>query len=493
MTTMADVRTLKLNLLADVDQFGRSLAKADDDAKGFTKKLGKYGKMAAAAFTVAAAAAGAYAIKLGVDGVQAAIEDEKSQATLVKTMQNVIGATNEQIAANEKYITSTQFRTGVSDVKQRVGLARLVRSTKDLTEAQRLSTLATEIAAGTGKDYETVVMALAKANDGQFGALKKLGITLGDNAENATKYTKENEKLAKLQNDLNEKLEEFGPASDEYVKAQEKVAEQQVIVNDLGAAGVDWVGELSKEFAGSATAAAQTYAGQMAILKERLGEFQESIGAKLLPVMGELLTMVTNVAKGFGGEDPEGLSNRARELAGNFEGDGSNSLGGALRAVVTAFSSLFTVLTDDGDEATTTMGNFADALESVANGINSIAAAYKASKDTFKDIKETALGQFLFGRYGPDGMFPGLLNPSGARAAGGPVAAGGVYRVGEFGPELFVSNGASGSIRPDNGGQGVTIIMNGVIDGESARRSIERLLQDSARRTGAINLVGATL
>jgi hypothetical protein len=70
----------------------------------------------------------------------------------------------------------------------------------------------------------------------------------------------------------------------------------------------------------------------------------------------------------------------------------------------------------------------------------------------------------------------------------------GAYRVGEFGPELFVPHGQSGSIRPDNGaGSGVTIIMNGVIDGESARRSIERLLQDSSRRTGAINLVGATL
>jgi hypothetical protein len=35
--------------------------------------------------------------------------------------------------------------------------------------------------------------------------------------------------------------------------------------------------------------------------------------------------------------------------------------------------------------------------------------------------------------------------------------------------------------------------MNGVIDGESARRSIERLLQNSAKRTAPINLVGSTL
>jgi len=67
------------------------------------------------------------------------------------------------------------------------------------------------------------------------------------------------------------------------------------------------------------------------------------------------------------------------------------------------------------------------------------------------------------------------------------------YRVGEFGPEMFVPTG-SGSIRPADGGGGNTVInINGVIDAESARRSIEKLLQNSARRTGPINLVGATL
>jgi len=67
------------------------------------------------------------------------------------------------------------------------------------------------------------------------------------------------------------------------------------------------------------------------------------------------------------------------------------------------------------------------------------------------------------------------------------------YRVGEFGPEMFVPTG-SGSIRPSNGSGGNTVInINGVIDAESARRSIEKLLQNSARRTGPINLIGATL
>jgi SLT domain-containing protein len=85
------------------------------------------------------------------------------------------------------------------------------------------------------------------------------------------------------------------------------------------------------------------------------------------------------------------------------------------------------------------------------------------------------------------------LTETPGRAAGGTVMKNQAYRVGEFGPETFIPSG-SGSIRKASGmGDGVTIIMNGVIDGESARRSIERLLQNSAKRTSPINLVGSSL
>jgi hypothetical protein len=63
-----------------------------------------------------------------------------------------------------------------------------------------------------------------------------------------------------------------------------------------------------------------------------------------------------------------------------------------------------------------------------------------------------------------------------------------------MGSEVFIPS-TSGQIIPNNrlGGGGNTFIFNGVIDGESARRSIERLLQSSARRTGAVNFAGANL
>jgi hypothetical protein len=135
--------------------------------------------------------------------------------------------------------------------------------------------------------------------------------------------------------------------------------------------------------------------------------------------------------------------------------------------------------------------SLAKSLESVANGITAIADAYKKARDLggkildFVSIDPGEGPKFADSRLGKAIGYT-------SRAAGGPVFAGQMTKVGEFGPEYFVPSG-SGSIRPANAGNGVTIIMNGVIDGESARRSIERLLQDSSRRTGAVNLVGATL
>jgi len=59
--------------------------------------------------------------------------------------------------------------------------------------------------------------------------------------------------------------------------------------------------------------------------------------------------------------------------------------------------------------------------------------------------------------------------------------------------KVFIPSG-SGSIRPDrsNGG-GNTFILNGIVDAESARRTIERVMQNSTLRTGAVNLAGSPL
>jgi hypothetical protein len=428
---MADTRTLKLSLLADVNKFLNGMDKADKKTKGFSSSIGKYSKAMAKSFALAGAAAGAYAIKLGVDGVKAAVEDELSQKKLAQALKNTTGATDDQIASTEDYIKKQQLLFGVADTDLRPALANLARATGDLTEAQNLNNLAIDIAAATGKNLETVSLALGKAYNGNLGALTRLGVPLDANI---------------------------------------------IKTKDFDAAAR----ELTKLFGGSAKANTETFSGQLAILQQYFGEIQEDIGAKLIPKLKLLLENVVMVAKGFSGEDPEGLSARARELAGEYSGNGSNQLGGALKAITNSFSKLFSTITEDGDPATSSLTKLADAIERIADNLDAVATAWG---------KVTTVGRFIQNPFNINLPEAGFTS----RAAGGPVMGNQPVRVGEFGPELFYPSGSSGSIRPDNGSSGVTVIMNGIVDGESARRSIERLLQNSAKRTAPINLVGSTL
>jgi hypothetical protein len=171
-------RTLKLSILGDVDNLKKSLQTANADVEQSSSRIGDFGKKAGLAFAAAGVAAAAYAGKLLIDGVKSAIEDEKAQAKLATTLQNVAGATNGQIAATEDYITKTSLAVGVTDDELRPSLERLARATKDVGEAQKLQTLALDIAAGSGKSLEAVSNALAKGFEGNSAALGKLGIGL---------------------------------------------------------------------------------------------------------------------------------------------------------------------------------------------------------------------------------------------------------------------------------------------------------------------------
>lgn len=242
---MADYRTLKLSILADVDDLKKNLNVGEKEVEGFGTKVADFGKKAAAAFAAAAAAAAVYAGKLAIDGVKAAIEDEAAQASLQKTLENVTGATEAQTKAVEDYITQTALQVGVSDDQLRPSLDRLVRATKDVEEAQKLQNLALDIAAGSGKSLETVTNALAKAQEGQLGGLTRLGV--GITAAEASTMS----------------LEEI-------------------------------TAKLSETFKGQAQTQAETFQGRIAKLKVAFDEAKESVGAALLPILESLLTLVTD-------------------------------------------------------------------------------------------------------------------------------------------------------------------------------------------------------
>jgi hypothetical protein len=431
---MADTRTLKLSLLADVNKFLAGMDKADKGTKKFSSSIGKYSKAMAKSFALAGVAAAGYAVKLGVDSVKAAAEDEKSQRILQIQLEKTLGANEQLTKGVEDYISATQLRVGVQDDKLRPSFARLVRSTKDAQKAQELLNLALDISVATGKPLEAVSNALGKAYDGNALALGRLGLGI----------------------------------------------DQSI----LKSKDFDLIGkELTKTFGGFADREAKSLDGQLRIVSIRFDELKESAGKRLLPELGKILKATTEVSKAFSGEDPQGLSARARELAGP---SATGNLGVALANLAKSFGTLFAELNgSDADGATSTLQTFANVLNKVAGAINAVARAYDRIGKFGSSFRASAIGQFVYS----EGQFAPSNAPLG-RATGGSVMGGQAYRVGEFGPEMFVPSG-SGSIRPASGGGDTIININGVLDAASARKSIERLLQTQSRISGPINLAGA--
>ena len=223
----SDSRALTLKLLADTADFQKKLANGSKDIDSIGERAAEFGKKAAIAFAAAGAAIGAFA----VSAVKAAAEDETAQRRLADTITATTGATAKQIEGVEKYIKQTSIAIGVADDGLRPAFTRLVRSTQDVEEAQKLLNLALDLSAATGKPLETISNALGRAYDGNTTALGKLGLgldadiikskdfdaifqeltgTFGNFAENESKTTEK--QLERVKIALDEAKESIGTA-----------------------------------------------------------------------------------------------------------------------------------------------------------------------------------------------------------------------------------------------------------------------------------------
>ena len=228
---------INIPIISSLD--GTGFAKAITQLKKLETTSERAGFIAGKAFLPAVAAMGALTAAAGYS-VKAAIEDSAAQAQLAKTLQNVVGATDAQISATEKSISSMAMATGVADDQLRPALASLVLGTQDLATANDALTLALDVSAGTGADLTTVSDALSKAYGGNYKALRQLSPQL---------YT---------------------------------------MIKD-GASLDEVMAELSRTFGGSAAVAANTAEGKFKRLNVALSEAAEAIGLAILPAVEAVL------------------------------------------------------------------------------------------------------------------------------------------------------------------------------------------------------------
>ena len=238
-------KTLTVYLAADVSKLRSGLNSADRSLSGFGRSLNS---MVGPALIGATAAAGAFAVSLAVDGVQAAIQEEAELAKLSTTLDNLgFGAQTEQVNA---FIDELQFSAAVSDSTLRPAMSRLLTSVDDVTQAQNLLTLALDVSAGTGKSLETVTNALGKAYDGNLGALGKLGAGIDA---------------------------------------------QTIKSKDLDGA----LSQLSNTFAGQASTSANTLQGELAKTSIAFDELKEAIGQGILEAFGSGTKGISGLSEGI--------------------------------------------------------------------------------------------------------------------------------------------------------------------------------------------------
>ena len=183
------------------------------------------------------AAAGTAALAFAKKSITAALADQKQQAVLAKTLQNV--GESFATASVEKYIDSLQRATGVSEDQLRPAFNKLVTATQSAAKAQDLLALSLDISAATGKSSESVAAALSKAYLGNNTALSKLGVGLTKTELKAMTFEETTQKLSTL-------------------------------------------------FGGQASTTANTYAGQLAILGVAADEASETIGTALIDSLVKL-------------------------------------------------------------------------------------------------------------------------------------------------------------------------------------------------------------
>ena len=235
---------LSIPIISEYD--GAGVKKAIAQFKDLEGAGAKAGFALKKAMVPAIAVLGGLTAGLGL-ATKAAVEDQKAQDLLAQQLRTSAGATDAQIASMESFISASSRAFAVTDDELRPAMASLTRSTGSAEEAQKLLETALNISTATGKDLETVTLALGKAYNGSTSALTKLDPSL------------------------------------------KGVIDSESTMTDITDA-------LAVSFGGSATVAAQSFEGQMKGMTIALDETKESIGAALLPALQALLGILKPVA-----------------------------------------------------------------------------------------------------------------------------------------------------------------------------------------------------
>lgn len=198
--------------------------------------------------------------KLSVDAIMSQIQQETKLMTVMKQRMNV---TQDQFKSVVD-LTSAQMRLGIiEDDVQIAGAQQVATFLKQANSVNVLLPAMNNLLAqqkgykSTTEDAVNVANMMGKVLDGNVGALKRVGISFTEAEEKILKHGNESERTAML---------------------------AQVINNN--------VGQMNQSLA-------QTTEGRIVQIKNAFGDFQEMLGARIIPLIDKYVPKVTNLINSF--------------------------------------------------------------------------------------------------------------------------------------------------------------------------------------------------
>lgn len=313
---MADLRTLTLALVADVDKFKKGLNNAENETKTFSSKLGKTLQAGALAFAALGTAAFTAGVKIGKDALLAAADfnEEISKSEVIfgnvaKDVQDFAKKSVRAIGLNrgEALRASSNFAT----FGKAAGL-----SGKELADfSTDFVTLASDLASFNNTTPEQAIQAIGSALRGENEPIRNYGVLINEAAL----------KQIALRDGIID-------TTNQALTPQEKIlATTKILFEQTLDAQGDF--ERTKD----------SFTNTLKIFRQSWADIRIELGEKLLPTFTDLLKFISDQAL-------PALGGLVRGLTG-----GPRTVQGATKEANSAFAELGIII-DENDQAAFDLG-----------------------------------------------------------------------------------------------------------------------------------------
>ena len=312
-------KTLNITFAGDSSSLSRTFKDIGGDASKLGAGLVNLGKTAAVGLAVGVAAVGGFAVKMGVDAVNAYAEAEQVGAqtnAVLKSTGQIANVTADDV---DDLATAISRKTGIDD--------------EAVASAENMLLTFTNIRNEVGKGNDIFDQATEAVTD--------VATAMNGGAiPSAEDLTTASIQLGKALNDPIKGVAALGRVGIQFTEQQKEQIKTLVESGQTLEAQKIILAELEKQFGGSAAAAGDTFAGMLAKVKVSAGNLQEAIGQQL--VEKALPAFVSGLT---GGESKtldltsglDKLTDRILNSGAAFE-NGARKAGEFIRSVKEAFS-----------------------------------------------------------------------------------------------------------------------------------------------------------